>query len=335
MMAALRIGAVWLALLLPSLAAAQDAPPPVEQAPGAPPAEAAPAQAAPAAPATPAVPPVVVIPVAADTVNPPIAQAVLDAVTAQLRPLVARRDVVPLGDQATLDAVKACTDSACVGGIVARAGAISGVLIRMDRRRPRDPVNVVIGVVDPVSGNPRGEPVTGAIPRESVEAPADVLAPLVASLAPLMPAAPRRTTLLVASNVDGAAVRVDETEVGRTPLAPGNVEPGRHVVTVTRPGFLVQRRELEIEAGQHARIDIDLEPTAEQAASDALSDAETHGGVAGEGGAGGEESLLEQWWFWAAVGGGAVAIGIITAVIIVASSGDNMVQTGIPIPPIH
>jgi hypothetical protein len=281
------------------------------------------------------VPVVVVLPIASDRVNPPIASAIRDAVGAALRTIVRHREVVSLGDEATLTAARECTDAPCVGAIIAAANGISGVIVRMDRRRTRDPVHVMIGVVDPVSGSARGTPVEVDVPVEQVESPSELVAPLVAGLAERMPPPPLRTTLLVTSNVDGANVNVDGAEVGETPIAPGGVPPGRHVVTVTRPGFLVQRREIELEAGQAGRIDFVLEPTPEQAAADARGDENADlVGYEGLEDDEGDESLFSQWWFWAAVGGGAVLVGVLTGVIIaVASSGGG--QEGIPVPPLQ
>jgi hypothetical protein len=258
---------------------------------------------------------------------------VREAVAEQIRANVLRRNVVVLTDEEKLTAAAACEDAPCIGAIVAGEGAISGILIRMERRRTRDPLTVMIGVVDPVSGANRGEPVSGEVPTEHLEMPQETLAPLTAQLAPLMPAPPRSTTLLVASNVDEATVSVDGQEVGTTPLAPGNITPGEHTVSVSRPGYLVQSHRIEIAAGQAARLNFDLEPTPETAAGDAADlQAGFGGGDAGGGSAGGGDSILTKWWFWTAIGG-AVVIGVLIGVIAAVASGPEQ-EEAILVPPI-
>ncbi len=283
----------------------------------------------------PPTPPVVIIPIAIGRVPAEAATAVRDAVAEQLRPSVRRREVVILEDEEKTTAAAECTDAACIGAIVAGEGAISGVLVRMERRRPRDPLTVMVGVVDPVSGANRGEPVSGEIPRDQLEAPAELLAPLTAQLASSMPEPPRSTTLLVASNVDEATVTVDDQEVGTTPLAPGDIVPGDHTVTVTRPGYLAQTRRITIEAGQAARLDFDLEPTSETAAGDAADLQAGFGGgdTGGGGGGAGDDSLLSKWWFWTAIGGGVVVIGVLIGVIAAVASSPSQ-EEAVFVPPI-
>jgi tetratricopeptide (TPR) repeat protein len=70
--------------------------------------------------------------------------------------------------------------------------------------------------------------------------------------------------LEVRSNVPSADVFIDDEEggaVGRTPFM-GNLVPGKHVVTVTRPGYTTDRKEIEITAGEAHRVDARIEPAA-------------------------------------------------------------------------
>jgi len=288
-------------------------------------------------PERPRFPPVVVIPIALGRTPAEAAAAIRDVVAGQLRPLVERREVLVLSDEATVAAAAACTDAACVGAIVAAQGAISGVLIRMDRRRNRDPITVMLGVVDPVSGASRGEPVQGEVPRDQLEDPTEALGPVTAQLAPLMPPAPRTTTLLVASNVDEATVTIDEQEVGTTPLPPGNITPGEHTVAVSRPGYLVQSHRVEIAAGQAMRLNFDLEPTPQTAAGDGTDLQAGFGGedlgTGGGGGDGGGDSILSKWWFWTAIGG-VVVVGVLIGIIAAAASGGPEQQEAVAVPPI-
>lgn len=284
------------------------------------------------------VPPVLVIPVWNERVPAVAAAAIRDAVAEQLRPLVRRRDVQMLGEEADLEAAQACADAPCLGTLVAGAGAISGVLVNLERRRPRDPVKVTLTVVDPVSGAPRAPAVEGEIPRDQLGTPAEALAALTAQLAPLMPEPPRTTTLLVAVNVDEATISIDEQEVGQSPLAPGAVNPGEHMVTVGRPGYLMQTRRIDVAQGQRTRMNFDLVPTAEQAAAEAIGGGGSLGSeaaatAAADDGSGEDDgSILGKWWLWAGVGG-VVVLAVLIGVIAAASSGDGQ-QEAVTVPPI-
>ncbi|MBW2461704.1 MAG: PEGA domain-containing protein [Deltaproteobacteria bacterium] len=348
-----------LALAVPGLALAQQEPTtaPAAEGPETPPApgtegaaaeaaaqEVAPVEAAAETPvpeaASAAAPPVLVIPVWNDRVPAPAASAIRDAVAEQLRPLVRRREVQVLGEEEALAAARACADAPCLGAIIAGAGAISGVMIQMERRRSRDPVKVTLGVLDPVSGASRGETVEGEVPRDQIATPTEALAPLTSQLAALMPEPPRSTTLLVAVNVDGAVVSVDEQEVGESPLAPGAINPGEHTVTVGRTGYLVQSQRVDIARGQHVRLNFDLAPTAEQAAAEALAGGALGADSAAAGGANGSDTgtgdddggILTKWWLWAGVGG-VVVLAVLIGVI-AASSGGNGQLEAVSVPPI-
>ncbi len=307
-----------------------EAAPDAEEAPAEGEAEAAPAE--PSGPTPP--PPVALLPITIGRVPAEVSALVRDTVAEQLRPHVHRREVVVLTDEEKVAAATACADAPCIGAIVAAEGAISGVLLRMERARPRDPLKVMIGVVDPVSGASHGEPVSVEIPREQLEAPQELLAPLTDALSSLMPPAPRHTTLLVASNVDEATVRVDDQEVGTTPIAPGNIAPGEHTVMVTRPGYLAQSQRIEVTAGQAARLNFDLEPTPETAAGDSADLSAGFGGGEAGGDTSGGGSLLSEWWFWAAVGGGAVVLGVLIGVIAAVASAGPGQEEAISVPPI-
>ncbi|MBW2465529.1 MAG: PEGA domain-containing protein, partial [Deltaproteobacteria bacterium] len=191
-----------------------------------------------------------------------------------------------------------------------------------------------------VSGARRGAAVEGEVPRDQIATPAEALAPLTSQLAALMPEPPRSTTLLVAVNVDGATVNVDEQEVGESPLAPGAINPGEHTVTVGRTGYLVQSQRIDIARGQQVRLNFDLAPTAEQAAAEALAGGALGADAAAAGGADGSDAgtsdddggILTKWWLWAGVGG-VVVLAVLIGVIAAASGGNGQLEA-VSVPPI-
>lgn len=285
-------------------------------------------------------PPVGVVPMPTGDVTPEIVNAIRDAVVAQLSGIVQGREVRALESPEHLVAILECPDAACIGAKLAELGAIAGVLVRIHREpaapraRPAPrPVMITIEVVDPVSGAPRVEPVQISLEEEQLAVPADVLSPHVSALAPAMPAAPPRASLLVAVNVDDAAITIDGEEIGRSPVAPVEVAPGRHQVAVTHPGFVSRRQPIDVGRGENARLDILLEvdpQNAELLEADAAP-------VAGGGGGGAQDGPFYTRWYVIA-GAGVVLAAITVAIIVLATSGGDE-QTGptggIPIPPIE
>ena len=285
-------------------------------------------------------PPVAVVPMPTGEVTIEMVDAIRDAVVAQLSGMVQGREVRALGNPAHLVAILECADAPCIGAKLAELGAIAGVLVRIHREpaAPRAgsaarPVTVTIEVVDPVSGAARTEPIQIELDETQLAAPAEALAPRVAELAPALPAPPPRSSLLVAVNVDDAAVSIDGEEVGRSPVAPVEVEPGRRQIAVTRAGFVSRRQSIDVGRGENARLDVLLEVDPENAElleSDAAS-------VGGGGGSGAQDGPFYTRWYVIA-GAGVVLAAITVAIIVLATSGGDEqtgVTGGIPIPPIE
>lgn len=67
----------------------------------------------------------------------------------------------------------------------------------------------------------------------------------------------RNGTLKLTSSPPGATVEIDGERVGETPLD-HVLPPGKHEVTVSRAGFRVERRTVEIEAGQPSEQLVEL-----------------------------------------------------------------------------
>ena len=129
-------------------------------------------------------------------------------------------------------------------------------------------------------------------------------------------------------NVDGAHVRVDETDLGESPVARTTLVAGRHVVTVTRAGYVSSRRTIELNDGQNERLDVILSPSTATMGDDTIT---------GAGTAGGGTPLVEEPLFWVAIGGGVLVIaGIAIGVgVAVGNSGPAPDPMGIPLPPIE
>lgn len=270
--------------------------------------------------------PILVVPLADARVAPATVQAITDAAAAALSPMSHGHPVQPVSDPARLASIAACRDATCLGAQIAEAGGIAGVMIRISRARPRTPIDLTIGVVDPVSGAPRREPVTGQIPAAAEASPGEHVTPLVAQLVDAMPsAAPPPATLLVTVNVDGAMVRIDNFEAGRSPLASLTIRPGRYPVLVNADGYHLTRQMVSVTDGEQARLDVTLEP--DQAAQALLAQQEEQSHPS-------DGPIYTRWWFLA--GAGAVVLGATIAIILVATSGgDAQNPPGFPVPPIR
>lgn len=73
--------------------------------------------------------------------------------------------------------------------------------------------------------------------------------------------APTAGTLSVRVDVEGASVRLDEREVGTSPIQDDlTLEAGRHDLLVTRDGYLPFRSAVGIEAGLRSAAYVDLQP---------------------------------------------------------------------------
>lgn len=83
---------------------------------------------------------------------------------------------------------------------------------------------------------------------------------LAAAAAMAQTPAPAPCQLRVSTEPAGAVVRLDGIVHDQTPLALANIEPGTHLLVVTRPGYREGRRTVELAAGQRVAVDLALEP---------------------------------------------------------------------------
>ncbi|GAB4195337.1 MAG: hypothetical protein OHK0013_01490 [Sandaracinaceae bacterium] len=271
--------------------------------------------------------PIMVVVITSGRAPVELTEPLRNAIIEQVTPMTGGRPVLPLMADSLRDAIAACTEPACIGGHVAGAGAFGAILARVSRRTTRGPSELVLEMVDPVSGAPRLTPLTAQL-TDVASIPA-TLRPLTAQLQGVMfSPPPPPPTLLVTVNVDGARVRIDEQDLGESPVARVTLRRGRHVVTVTRAGYVSARRTVELVDGQNERLDVVL------AASDAVMGDDVVTGT------GTTTSRGTEWYeeplVWVGIGGGALVVaGVIVGVVVATSSSGPLPDPmGIPLPPI-
>lgn len=143
-----------------------------------------------------------------------------------------------------------------------------------------------------------------------------------------LPPPPPQPTLLVTVNVDGAHVRIDEIDIGVSPVRAYPLVAGPHVVRVTRDGYAETQQSIELVEGEQARIDVTLTVLdAEQRAALAAAAAPS-----GEGAAAAPE-WYELWYVWVLGAAGVLVVGGVVAGAVVASQPQaEVVPMGIPLP---
>ncbi|MFW5920884.1 MAG: protein kinase domain-containing protein [Polyangiales bacterium] len=73
-------------------------------------------------------------------------------------------------------------------------------------------------------------------------------------------AEPTRGTVLIESSPEGAKIKLGGRQFEeRTPTIVEDIEPGKHVVLLARPGFRTWRGQVEVVAGEEAKVEADLD----------------------------------------------------------------------------
>ncbi len=99
------------------------------------------------------------------------------------------------------------------------------------------------------------QPFTQSVALSAASRTAELRPVLVRAAAP-----PRvQATLTVLSTPFGAAVTLDGTPVGQTPLTNLRLNPGRHQLELTKAGYKPWSRALEVKAGEPVKVDAPLE----------------------------------------------------------------------------
>jgi hypothetical protein len=269
-------------------------------------------------------PPLMVAVLTTGRVPEAVVSAVESAVVASVTAMAGGRAVHPLAAAELRSALAACRDDACIGALLAQAGAQGGVIVRMTARGRA--ARTALELRDPVSGTARQAPVQGDVPLDAATAGSAARA-LAEQLRDAMPSPPPRpASLTITVNVDGAQVSVDGEALGLSPVAPIDVVEGSHEVTVLMPGYRSVRRQVRVSPAEQARVDVNLAPAGADAAAMLSGDAPAAGG-----------DVTGEWWFWTAIGGGAaVLVGIAIALGVAAGGGGAGPQepTGVMLPPI-
>jgi len=138
--------------------------------------------------------------------------------------------------------------TAIIGGLLVIVGVAAVV---MWRTRPEPAPAEPIAASAPAPAPRKAEPAPA--PAPVAEAPRKT-APKKAAPAtsPAAPAAPTLASLILESDVPGAAVFIDRQFVGNTPLALDKLEPGTKRVQLTATGFDSVQKTIDLAAGPNA-----------------------------------------------------------------------------------
>ncbi len=280
-------------------------------------------------------PHVAIVPVPGENVDAAVGRPILQAVRGALTTAAPSARFEVAGDEALVAAFAECGEPACRAELVEQTGGYAVVLVRMTRPDPSGVVELSIEPVAVPGGEALAEAAAIQLPAATVTSPAAaqavlgaILEPVASALPAAPPAAPETARVLVAVNADEAEVVVDGESVGRTPIAPVELTVGTHTLAIRGVGYETYSRSIEVPA-EGLRVDVYLDPTADQAAQLAARDAEQAEGYGQD-----EGEWYEKWWVWAAIGGGVVVLtAFITAVALAAGGGDGE-QEGFPVPPI-
>jgi hypothetical protein len=280
-------------------------------------------------------PHVAIVPVPGENVDAEVGRPILQAVQGALTTAAPSARFRIAGDESLVAAFAECGEPACRAGLVEQTGGYAVVLVRMTRPDPDGVVELSLEPVAVPSGESLGDPAAIQLPAATVTSPAAaqavlgaILEPVASALPPPPPAAPATARVLVAVNADEAEVVVDGESVGQTPIAPIELSVGTHTLAIRGVGYETYSRSIEVPA-EGLRVDVYLDPTADQAAQLATRDAEESDGYGQD-----EGEWYEQWWVWAAIGGGAVVLAAFITAVALAAGGSGGDQEGFPVPPI-
>lgn len=107
------------------------------------------------------------------------------------------------------------------------------------------------------------------------------------------------------ANVMRAQVLLNGKPLGRTPFD-GDVSPGKHELIVVAPGYLSDKRTIEVKAGDELAVEVELKVVP--------APIETE-----------NKSIFGKWWFWGAIGGaviGGITAGVLSQQVELVKPGD-------------
>ncbi|MEO0326626.1 MAG: PEGA domain-containing protein [Myxococcota bacterium] len=276
--------------------------------------------------------PILVVPQPRGALDGDFAVAALDKVVAGLAARTSARPVRAAPQLA--QPMLACDSLECAGQLVAGANGVAAVVVGLTPpARRRQPAELRLTLMRPVSGESVGEDVVVSVPfagQEDPETLNGLLQPALDALRPRLPGPPPRPTLLVAVSVDDAAVSLDGTRVGGTPLPPVEVPAGRHTLSITRRGYQPFNQSVEVGL-DGTRINATLEPNEELLQQIAAEEE-----AARYASTGGKKPWYKRWQTWA-IAGGVVAAAVIVGVAVAASGGGGLElpEQTVPVPPVQ
>ena len=258
---------------------------------------------------------------AVDTQDNNLASDVTDAIkqrvaTGKGGPLIPGKDLVEI------KLVFSCSDEAAA--CLAQAGKSLGAakLIYGIIKRSGGDVVLTLKQVDTARGTIDGTTVENLAKKKLDPSALRALsAQWVARLSGAKPAGGGGTpgTLIVRSNVSGATVMLDGAEVGtlsRKTLSIEDVSPGKHEITVEKPGFGVSTQVFTIGAGQALPLTLTLlrgDGTEGEEGGAAAPDASASRRATPADEAPGGEDSMRSWvrtGFWVSLGVSAVSFGL-------------------------
>lgn len=280
-------------------------------------------------------PHVAIVPVPGENVDASVGRPILQAVQGALTTAAPSTRFQIAGDESLVAAFAECAEPACRAALVEQTGGYAVVLVRMSRPDPNGVVELSLEPLAVPSGEALADAAAIQLPAATVTSPASaqavlgaILEPIASALPAAPPAPPATARVLIAVNADEAEVVVDGESVGQTPIAPVELSIGTHTVAIRGVGYETYSRSIEVPA-EGLRVDVFLDPTADQAAQLASRDAEESEGYGQD-----EGEWYEQWWVWAAIGGGVVVLAAFITAVALAAGGGGGDQEGYPVPPI-
>ena len=99
----------------------------------------------------------------------------------------------------------------------------------------------------------------------------------------------------ITCNIQRAEVLLNGKLLGRTPFD-GDVSPGAQTLQIVSTGYLMEKRAVDVKAGEELKIDVELKPVPPPTVEE-------------------DRSIFGRWWFWTGVGAaviGGVTVGVLS-----------------------
>ena len=131
-------------------------------------------------------------------------------------------------------------------------------------------------------------------------------------------------TLIMNSTVKGATVYLDGNPVGKTPIEPMKLKPGKYNLQYTKPGYQTWTKQVEIKEKQASEITANLtKVSSDSISAGILNIPEQNNNKAGKVKPQ-KKKWYKEWWVWSVAAG--VAVGSVAAFMAL-NGGSNQGQT--------